>query len=64
MIGYENRMLKKKDFADVKKDAGELGSGYTVTALYEIVPTDMTLRIENDLKYQSINVNELAISSW
>jgi Ca-activated chloride channel family protein len=38
LIGYENRMLKKEDFADDKKDAGEIGAGHTVTALYEIVP--------------------------
>ena len=38
LIGYENRMLKKEDFNDDKKDAGELGAGHTVTALYEIVP--------------------------
>jgi Ca-activated chloride channel family protein len=38
LIGYENRMLKKEDFADDKKDAGELGAGHTVTALYEVDP--------------------------
>ena len=38
LIGYENRLLKKEDFDDDKKDAGEIGSGHTVTALYEIVP--------------------------
>jgi Ca-activated chloride channel family protein len=38
LIGYENRMLKKEDFDDDTKDAGELGSGHRVTALYEIVP--------------------------
>lgn len=39
LIGYENRMLNKEDFEDDTKDAGELGAGHTVTALYEIVPT-------------------------
>ncbi len=39
LIGYENRMLAKEDFNNDKKDAGELGSGHTVTALYEIIPT-------------------------
>lgn len=39
LIGYENRLLNDEDFNDDKKDAGELGSGHTVTALYEIVPT-------------------------
>lgn len=38
LIGYENRLLEEKDFKDDKKDAGELGSGHNVTALYEIVP--------------------------
>lgn len=37
LIGYENRMLNKEDFNDDKKDAGEIGCGHTVTALYEIV---------------------------
>ncbi len=38
LIGYENRMMKNEDFKNDKKDAGELGAGHTVTALYEIVP--------------------------
>ena len=38
LIGYENRMLAAEDFNDDKKDAGEIGAGHTVTALYEIVP--------------------------
>ncbi|MCG8327202.1 MAG: von Willebrand factor type A domain-containing protein [Chitinophagales bacterium] len=38
LIGYENRMLEKEDFEDDTKDAGELGAGHTVTALYEIIP--------------------------
>ena len=38
LIGYENRVLAAKDFNDDKKDAGEIGAGHTVTALYEIVP--------------------------
>ena len=38
LIGYENRLLAKEDFNDDKKDAGEIGAGHTVTALYEIVP--------------------------
>ncbi len=38
LIGYENRILAKEDFNDDTKDAGELGAGHTVTALYEIVP--------------------------
>ncbi len=56
LIGYENRMLNNEDFNDDKKDAGELGSGHTVTAIYEIVPrgseTD-TLSTVDPLKYQT-----------
>ena len=38
LLGYENRVLAKEDFADDKKDAGEIGAGHAVTALYEVVP--------------------------
>jgi Ca-activated chloride channel family protein len=38
LLGYENRLLKPEDFKDDRKDAGEVGSGHAVTALYEIVP--------------------------
>jgi Ca-activated chloride channel homolog len=55
LIGYENRLLDKEDFKDDKKDAGELGSGHTVTALYEIIPagvkSDFLSDVDN-LKYQ------------
>jgi len=40
LIGYENRRLHDKDFNDDKKDAGDVGAGHNVTALYEIVPAD------------------------
>ena len=39
LIGYENRVLQDEDFNNDKKDAGDLGAGHSVTALYEIVPT-------------------------
>jgi len=55
LIGYENRMLNKEDFNDDKKDAGELGSGHTVTALYEIIPVGVKssfIATVDDLKYQ------------
>ena len=39
LIGYENRSLNNEDFEDDKKDAGEIGAGQTITALYEIIPT-------------------------
>lgn len=55
LIGYENRILRKEDFNDDKKDAGEIGAGHTVTALYEVVPawqSSPTTNVE-PLKYQS-----------
>jgi Ca-activated chloride channel family protein len=55
LVGYENRMLNKEDFNNDQKDAGEIGSGHTVTALYEIIPTGIKSRfIEkvDPLKYQ------------
>ncbi|MGE9312623.1 YfbK domain-containing protein [Niabella sp. CJ426] len=55
LIGYENRMLAKEDFNDDTKDAGELGSGHTVTALYEIIPVGVEaveLKNTDALKYQ------------
>ncbi|MEM6378813.1 MAG: VWA domain-containing protein [Bacteroidota bacterium] len=55
LIGYENRLLANEDFNDDKKDAGELGSGHTVTAIYEIIPqgtkTDLLASVDG-LKYQ------------
>lgn len=56
LIGYENRMLKAKDFNDDTKDAGEMGSGHTVTALYEVIPTGIKSSFAgsvDDLKYQN-----------
>jgi Ca-activated chloride channel family protein len=56
LIGYENRMLNKEDFNDDKKDAGELGSGHTVTALYELIPAgvkDTMLKDVDALRYQT-----------
>lgn len=54
LIGYENRALRAEDFNDDKKDAGEIGSGHTVTALYELVPPGeaMDLPEVDELKYQ------------
>ncbi|NRR92629.1 von Willebrand factor type A domain-containing protein [Winogradskyella undariae] len=54
LIGYENRLLADEDFIDDVVDAGELGSGHTVTALYEIIPTGITseyIKKVPDLKY-------------
>lgn len=54
LIGYENRMLAAKDFNDDKKDAGEIGAGHTVTALYELVPAGIPMPgpSVDPLKYQ------------
>lgn len=62
LIGYENRILAKEDFDDDKKDAGELGAGHTVTALYEIVPANYNwkVRASDHLKYQTKVLNENA----
>ncbi len=56
LIGYENRMLATEDFTDDKKDAGEIGAGHTVTALYEIVPADGETAVDDGLRYQDRKV--------
>lgn len=60
LIGYENRLLADRDFNDDKKDAGEIGAGHTVTALYEIVPAGR--KVPNDgvdeLKYSKVEPTE------
>lgn len=57
LIGYENRLLADEDFNNDKKDAGELGAGHTVTALYEIIPAGVNSSFKpiDDLKYQPNN---------
>lgn len=77
LIGYENRMLNKEDFEDDTKDAGELGAGHTVTALYEIVPVKTAwahageaedsgtrqVQPDDDLKYQTSTVRSDALTN-
>ena len=56
LVGYENRMLHKEDFNNDKKDAGDMGSGHTVTALYEVIPAGIEtdfLEPVDPLKYQT-----------
>ena len=55
LIGYENRVLEHQDFNDDTKDAGEIGAGHTVTALFEVVPAgaDMPLPGVDPLRYQT-----------
>ncbi|HEU5465856.1 MAG TPA: YfbK domain-containing protein, partial [Gemmatimonadales bacterium] len=56
LLGYEDRLLKDEDFKDDKKDAGDMGSGHSVTALYEVIPAgvdaDEDLRTPDSLRYQ------------
>ncbi|GAB3878206.1 VWA domain-containing protein [Hymenobacter segetis] len=52
LVGYENRLLEAEDFNNDRKDAGELGAGHTVTALYEIVPVGSAQPLIDGLKYQ------------
>lgn len=49
LIGYENRLLNDEDFVDDTKDAGELGSGHTVTALYEVIPVGVKSKFLKNL---------------
>jgi Ca-activated chloride channel homolog len=61
LVGYENRLLNKEDFNNDKKDAGELGSGHTVTALYEIIPVGVEsdfIEDVDELKYQQTTKNK------
>src|SRR5262249_12993576 len=56
LIGYENRLMRDEDFNDDKKDAGDIGAGHSVTALYEIVPAGIDVpgagKVDQ-LKYQT-----------
>lgn len=56
LLGYENRMLAAKDFNDDKKDAGEIGAGHTVTALYEVVPKGV-----NDVNVPAVDPDKYAV---
>ncbi len=58
LIGYENRMLNNEDFNNDRKDAGELGSGHSVTALYEVIPVGVESEFSkvDELKYQKTKV--------
>ncbi len=64
LLGYENRKLEDKEFTDDKKDAGEIGAGHSVTALYEIVPADNYESADSyELKYQESRIKESAYNS-
>jgi Ca-activated chloride channel family protein len=66
LVGYENRIMASEDFEDDMKDAGELGAGHTVTALYEIIPIDsiQEARKTGELKYQENTIKaEASVSN-
>lgn len=65
LVGYENRLLDKEDFADDTKDAGELGAGHSVTALYEVIPYGSEEKIPavDELKYQETKISPKAFKS-
>lgn len=58
LVGYENRLLNTEDFENDKKDAGEIGSGHSVTALYEIVPQDDDDVSDSNLRYQVASLKD------
>ncbi|QNH62321.1 YfbK domain-containing protein [Hymenobacter sediminicola] len=62
LIGYENRALAAEDFNNDRKDAGELGAGHTVTALYEVVPVGAPAAVDK-LKYQASSAEKPAPAS-
>jgi len=65
LVGYENRLLNDEDFEDDKKDAGEIGAGHTVTALYEIVTLENIEDLAGDfkLKYQEKVIKKSAVET-
>jgi Ca-activated chloride channel family protein len=65
LIGYENRLLANSDFNNDKKDAGELGAGHTVTALYEVIPAGLPVPVGkvDALKYQTPSKPAVAANS-
>lgn len=63
LIGYENRLLQTEDFANDKKDAGEIGAGHTVTALYEIITASANDRSISNSIYVNKSLNSTASNS-
>ncbi len=66
LIGYENRLLAAQDFNDDRKDAGDIGAGHSVTALYEVVPVGVPLELPgvDPLKYQRTREPASASDEW
>ena len=63
IIGYENRLLEAEEFADDRKDAGELGAGHSVTVLYELRMADGAAPATRALRYQTSTVDPDAAES-
>ena len=63
LIGYENRALKREDFSNDKVDAGEIGAGHSVTALYEIALRGSTGAALEPLRYQTQSKNEMPLGN-
>ncbi len=66
LLGYENRLLADEDFDDDKKDAGDIGMGHTVTAVYELIlknaEGDTVIEKESELRYQEESLKDEAFS--
>jgi Ca-activated chloride channel family protein len=63
LIGYENRMLRREDFNNDKIDAGEIGAGHTVTALYELTLTGSSARLIDPLRYAASKPEAVAVKN-
>ena len=63
LVGYENRVLAREDFANDKIDAGELGAGHQVTALYEVILGNSVPQERSDLKYSTVQVMDIALTT-
>ena len=64
LIGYESRMLKREDFNNDKVDAGDIGSGHSVTALYEITPKESKMEFVDELRYSDKKEKSAANKSF
>ncbi|MBR4265073.1 MAG: von Willebrand factor type A domain-containing protein [Bacteroidales bacterium] len=64
LIGYENRVLNNEDFDNDKKDAGDMGAGHSVTALYELVPTTSKEKIPSTVKSEYQKLTSVNSADW
>jgi Ca-activated chloride channel homolog len=67
LIGYEDRLLRDEDFRDDRKDAGDMGAGHSVTALYEVVPVGVrgtvTARESDPLRYAGVDAEQARVAT-